>query len=96
MNVTDAIALFHCWTGGQPLPVNEALTRIGIDGEIAGLKRSEVLEEVAALEYHQPAGRNLYCAMAASIRSMRTMTVRSKVRDWIHYRVLVMAVRLSP
>ncbi len=47
--VADAAVFLDCRLCRQPLPIDEALTCIGIDGEIADLKGSEVLEKMAAL-----------------------------------------------
>lgn len=34
---------------GEPIPVDEAFTGVGVDGEVADLEGGQVLEEVAAL-----------------------------------------------
>src|ERR1019366_9170774 len=47
--VADAAMFGDRRLGGQPLPIDEALTGIGVDGEVADLKRGEVLKEMTAL-----------------------------------------------
>src|SRR5664280_2430872 len=49
LQVADAAVLLDRRLFSQPLPIDEALACIGVDGEVANLKRGEVLEEVTAL-----------------------------------------------
>lgn len=45
----NAFLFFYCRLLTQPIPVHKTFARIGIDREIANLKRCQVLEKVAAL-----------------------------------------------
>src|SRR5215472_657589 len=49
-----AAVFFERWRLRQPVPVYEALPRIGIHREIPNLKCREVLEEMAALRRRNP------------------------------------------
>src|ERR1035437_7937440 len=49
LQVADAALLLDYRLRSQPLPIDESLTGIGVDGEVANLKGGEVLEEMTAL-----------------------------------------------
>src|ERR1039458_7099607 len=49
LHVADAAVLLDRRLFSQPLPIDEALACIGVDGEVADLKGGEILEKMAAL-----------------------------------------------